>query len=71
MSLLPHQERVVHEKIALDVKLSDLNRFIDSAGFDGLHHAERARLTRQSRYMAEYSNVLGERIAAFPPQPAA
>lgn len=62
----PHQQRVIDEKEALDAKLFALDAFISgSAIFQGLPEDEQHRLTRQSGYMEAYSEVLGERIAAF------
>lgn len=62
----PHQQRVVDEKKDLDEKLGRLRAFIDGPGiFHDLGAAEQERMNRQARIMAEYSAVLGERIAAF------
>lgn len=61
----PFQERVVEEKKELDDKLSRLRPFIEGATFKTLPDAEQDRLIRQRRLMEEYSDVLGERIAAF------
>lgn len=63
--MLPHQQRVVDEKIALDEKMAKLDAFGDTAIFTGLPQAERERLKRQAVAMREYSDILGERIAAF------
>jgi hypothetical protein len=65
----PHQQRVVDEKRELDSKLEKLMAFIASETgkiFSGLVTEERQRLTTQARIMKEYSDVLGDRIAAFP-----
>jgi hypothetical protein len=61
----PFQQRVVDEKAALDDKLSRLKPFIDSDTFESLPEAEQERLERQLELMEGYSEVLGERIAAF------
>jgi len=63
----PHQERVVTEKKELDEKLTKLTAFYDTPTFDGLDLAEKHRLHRQGQIMSEYSEILGERIAAFAP----
>jgi hypothetical protein len=63
--MAPHQERVVTEKAELDEKLTKLNAFFDTSIFAGLDPAEQDRLRKQSMHMTDYSNVLGERIAAF------
>lgn len=59
------QQRVVDEKEALDDKRNKLEQFIAGAVFKGLPEDEQERLVRQSSCMAEYSDILGERIAAF------
>ena len=64
-----HQQRVVDEKQELDGKLEKLLAFIDSGNgkiFSGLATEERQRLTTQARIMREYSDVLDDRISAFP-----
>lgn len=60
-----HQERVVKEKAELDEKLTKLRTFFGTETFAGIDAAEQERLQRQARHMADYSQVLGERIAAF------
>jgi len=64
-----HQQRVVDEKKQLDERLEKLLIFIDAGAgkiFSGLPDEERQRLTTQARIMKEYSDVLADRIAAFP-----
>lgn len=65
--MLPHQERVVTEKAELDFKIEKLYAFIhnDDGPYPNLPEIERFRLMRQYCHMMDYSNVLGERIAAF------
>ena len=64
--LQPHQQRVVDEKTELDEKLNKLHSFIqESPIFATLSDAEQHRLRRQDLIMAEYSQILSERIAAF------
>ncbi len=66
MSLAPHQQRVVDEKADLDVKLAKLHDFIqENPIFKTLSVDEQKRLQRQDLVLAEYSAILGERIAAF------
>lgn len=61
-----HQQRVVDEKTELDEKLAKLSSFInDSPIFPKLPIDEQARLYRQQAVMATYSEILGQRIAAF------
>jgi hypothetical protein len=65
-TLAPHQQRVVDEKEELDTRARALAAFFSSQTYAGLPSAERARLVRQLALQIELSNVLGERIAAFP-----
>lgn len=62
----PHQQRVVDEKRELDERLSSLQKFVDASPiFEGLPEDKQDRLVRQRVAMTQYSEVLGERIAAF------
>lgn len=62
----PHQQRVADEKSELDLKISKLDEFIQrNPSFLSIDAEEQARLKRQYSVMAEYSSILGERIAAF------
>lgn len=63
----PHQERVVIEKHELDSKREKLTVFVGSEVYRTLDTAEQYRLNRQLEAMTLYSNILGERIAAFTP----
>ena len=60
-----HQQRVITEKAELDEKLSKLVAFYDTGIYRNLDPDEQERLTRQGDIMAEYSCLLGDRIAAF------
>ena len=60
-----YQKRVVEEKKELDEKLEKLIVFLDSDKFDRLPPEEQDRMSRQQEVMEEYSDILGERIAAF------
>lgn len=65
-AMQPHQQRVVDEQAELDAKRANLRAFIDSSPvFDSLSEDEKERLVRQHSCMTEYSEILGERIAAF------
>ena len=64
--MAPHQQRVVDEKNELDEKLTKLVAFFSNPLWATLPSDEQARLSRQSEVMREYSDILGERIAAFP-----
>lgn len=61
----PHQKRVVDEKTDLDAKLAKLRLFFTGSIYPSLSEDERDRLQRQESAMHDYSEVLGERIAAF------
>lgn len=61
----PHQQRVVEEKTELDDKLGKLQKFIQGDVFSTIDLFERVHLRDQSRAMAEYSRILGVRIANF------
>ena len=61
----PHQQRVVDEKTELDARLVNLNKFFSTEIFSKLPEDEATRLSKQASTMADYSNILGERIAAF------
>ena len=65
MVMQPHQERVLAEKSELDAKIEKLDAFRHGDIYHTLSVAERDRLTRQYAHIKDYSNVLGERIAAF------
>lgn len=68
MTMRPHEERVVAEKAALDEKAQLLQEFIlNNPLYEGLPKEERDRLQRQLVVMAQYSEILAERIDAFPP----
>lgn len=62
----PHQQRVVEEKKELDEKATKLSEFIgNSPLFDEIDAEEQERLKVQNDIMWQYSEVLGQRIAAF------
>lgn len=65
MSLHPHQQRVIEEKTVLDEKLNKLREFLGGTVILSLPADERGRLLRQADVMGRYSDILGERIAAF------
>lgn len=64
--MAPHQERVMDEKNQLDEKREKLATFIGGDGFKHIPAEERARLIEQYGVMTRYSNILRERIRAFP-----
>lgn len=60
-----HQESVLNEKLELDEKISRLAGFMGGSLFASLEDNERSRLSIQLQHMIGYSNILGQRIAAF------
>lgn len=68
MTYAPHQQRVIDEKTELDDKARKLSAFIgENALFEKLDAAEQERMKVQNDLMWQYSEVLGQRIAAFSP----
>lgn len=65
-NLQPHQQRVVDEKAELDARLNALLAFTAGMLFATLDAAEQKRLRQQAAYMQAYSNILAQRIDAFP-----
>jgi hypothetical protein len=68
MTFLPHQERVIEEKKALDEKIGKLRTFLRSDPSNVLNTlglAETDRMESQLSLMVKYSNVLAERIGNF------
>ena len=63
--LAHHQQRVVDEKRELDNRREKLMAFFSTPIFHGLAESEQIRLERQAVAMRSYSEILGERIAAF------
>ena len=63
--LAPHQQRVVDEKRDLDDKREKLGNFKNTDLFASLPGLEQERINTQAHIMTMYSEVLGERIAAF------
>ena len=60
------RDRVRAEKVDLDDKLQKLDAFRATTTFENLPVDEQGRLAAQANHMRGYSNVLGQRIAAFP-----
>ena len=63
--LPPHQQRVLAEKAELDERRAKLAAFTNGPIFGDLPEPERLHLNEQQRVMAEYSSILGARIAMF------
>ena len=62
----PHQQRVIDEKTELDAKAKKLSAFIsESPIFLDLDEDEQERMKVQNDLMWQYSEILGDRIAAF------
>ena len=65
MDLKPFQQRVIDEQKDLDIKREKLAFFFHGETFSKLPDDEQSRMSHQAQIMAQYSKVLGERIAAF------
>ena len=64
--LLPHQLRVLTERLDLNDKITALAAFLDRIDtVVGVPEDEQLRLTRQLAAMEEYSGILAERIEHF------
>lgn len=63
--LLPYQQRVVEEQVALDIKVEALNTFLEGEQFLTLPEIDQNLLIKQVNLMEEYSYILGERIKRF------
>ena len=63
--LLPHQQRVLEEQVALDIKVVALNTFLEGELFLTLPEEDQNLLIKQVNIMEEYSHILGLRIARF------
>jgi len=61
-----YQERVLNEKDELDTKIHKLRLFFSSDIFRELSFDEQSRLSIQLGLMQQYSNILQERINAWP-----
>lgn len=66
VTVQPHQQRVIDEKAALDKNAKALSNFIGlNPVFETLDPAEQERMKVQNDLMWQYSEILGQRIAAF------
>ncbi len=65
MSLEPHQQRVIDEKIDLSDKRAKLFAFFYSPTFYELDQDEKGRLKIQYEIMGAYVEILNQRIRAF------
>jgi len=61
----PWQEKVLSERFYLEIRRKNLVGFTRSAEFSRLSRGEQNLLSRQLRYMEDYSNVLKARILGF------
>ncbi len=61
-----YQKRIIEEKVELDKRAAKLSKFIGlNPLFDGIDPDEQERMREQCETMWEYSEILGQRIAAF------
>lgn len=63
--LQPWQQRVIDERKELDQKRAALDAFVLSPAFEALAIPDRLLMRYQQHHMAQYSGVLGQRIARF------
>ena len=63
--LLPHQQRVVDEKMELDTKLNKLGEFLETEIFKNLQKEDKELLKEQYDIMFNYSSILNRRIKRF------
>lgn len=63
--LLPHQDRVVVERLQLTEKVNKLEAFVMGANFVKLPKPEQGLLTEQLEHMVLYLQVLDRRVAAY------
>lgn len=63
--LLPHQDRVIGERIELTRKVNKLEAFVLSEGFKGTSVHEQELLMEQLEHMTMYLKVLDMRVALF------
>jgi uncharacterized protein YjgD (DUF1641 family) len=64
-SLLPHQQRVVEERIELIDKITKLHSFFKTSTFADLNEENQNLLDEQSQIMMKYSDILLKRINKF------
>ena len=69
--MLPHQKRVIEEKVELSERLTKLRQFFLSENFYALDKEEMLRLQKQAEVMQAYSDILSERISHFEVKKAA
>ena len=66
--LLPHQQRVVDEKLKLDTKITNLQKFIETNElFKDLHNAEKQDLIQQLNFEAIRLGVIAESVKEIEP----
>lgn len=63
--LIPYQQRVVDERQGLHHRLERLQAFMATQKCHDLPFEDRSLLVRQARIMAEYLEVLSDRINLF------
>lgn len=63
--LLPHQQRVVDERLELIEKLTKLHEFFKTSIFNELQKEDQNLLDEQSQIMMNYSDILLKRINRF------
>jgi hypothetical protein len=64
-NLLPHQQRVVQERIELMDKITKLHLFFKTSSFKDLDEENQNLLNEQSQIMMNYADILLKRINKF------
>lgn len=62
---MPHEQRVVDERAALEENVAKLEAFLKSATCHALPRVERDLLVEQFHHMCGYSSALAKRIKIF------
>ena len=67
-NILPHQQRVIDEKLELDGKIKALQAFVEGTNspFNELSCDDRSDLISQLYTMERYTGILQRRINRFP-----
>lgn len=65
-TLAPHEQRVIAEKVQLDVKIAALSTFVQNTErFNKLSGTSQSLLVKQMRAMSDYRYFLAQRIDIF------
>ena len=62
LEILPHQDRVLQERLRVASDVNKLEAFVTSEAFSQVHEDEKTLLNEQLEHMAMYLKVLDERV---------